>query len=91
MITWILVVFLVIGAVGLISLGMVNTEDMEQKSTKAVIMIMFLAGLAMGIGKIGKDIGYKQGQIDALTNNIQYKLVTMPDSTKVWVKIGDAK
>jgi hypothetical protein len=43
----------------------------------------------VGSGKIGKDIGHKQGQKDALTNNIQYRLITMPDSTKVWERIGE--
>ena len=87
MINGILIVLLVIVVVVMINLGLVNTEDMEQKCTKAAIMMFFLACLAMGIGTIGKDIGYKQGQIDAITNNIQYKLVTMPDSTKVWERI----
>ena len=60
---------------------------MEEQYAKAVTMIVFLAGLAVCIVAISKDSGYRQGQIDALTNNIQYKLVTMPDSTKVWEKI----
>ena len=91
MIIWIIIVFLVIIAVGMISLGLVNTEDMEQRSTKVVIMIMLLVCLAVGFVLIGKDIGHRQGQIDALTNNVQYKLITMPDSTKVWERIGDSK
>ena len=89
MINGILIVFLVIGAAGMIGLGLLNAEDMEEKCTKAVIMIVFLAGLAVGFVSIGKNIGHKQGQIDALTNDIQYKLITMPDSTKVWEKIGE--
>jgi hypothetical protein len=52
-----------------------------------VLNIVFLTCLAIGIGQISKDIGYRQGQIDALTNNVKYKLVIMPDSTKVWEKI----
>lgn len=27
---------------------------------------------------------YKQGQVDALTGNVKYELVTQDDSTKVW-------
>jgi hypothetical protein len=50
---------------------------------------VFLTCLAIGIGQISKDIGYRQGQIDALTNNVKYKLVIMPDSTKVWKGIGE--
>ena len=34
MLTWILIVFLVIIAVGMINLGLVNTEDMEQNQYK---------------------------------------------------------
>ena len=30
---------------------------------------------------------YKQGQVDALTGNVKYELVTQDDSTKVWKKI----
>ena len=30
---------------------------------------------------------YKQGQVDALTGNIKYELVTQDDSTKVWKEI----
>jgi hypothetical protein len=33
-------------------------------------------------------IGYRQGQIDALTKKPQYELVTMPDSTRAWKRIG---
>lgn len=33
--------------------------------------------------------GYKHGQIDALTGNIKYELVTQPDSTKTWEKHVD--
>lgn len=30
---------------------------------------------------------YKQGQVDALTGNVKYELVTQDDSTKVWKEI----
>ena len=85
----ILVVFLVIIAIGLIKLGLSNTENMKEQYAKAVTMIVFLTGLAVGFVSIGKNIGHRQGQIDALTNNVRYKLVTMPDSTKVWERIGE--
>ena len=91
MINGILIVFFVIGAIVLINLESVNTKNMEDKVIKAVILVAFLAGLTMSIGTISKDIGYRQGQIDALTNNVRYKLITLPDSTKVWKRIGDKK
>ena len=55
--------------------------------TNGILTIVLSVCLAVGIASIFIDIGYRQGQIDALTNNIQYKLVTMPDSTKVWERI----
>ena len=85
----ILIVLVVMIVIVMISLVLSNVEGMEEKSIKIVIMIVCLVCLAVCIGAISKDIGYKQGQIDALTNNVQYKLVTMPDSTKVWEKIGE--
>ncbi len=30
---------------------------------------------------------YKQGQVDALTGNVKYELVTQDDSTRVWKEI----
>lgn len=30
---------------------------------------------------------YKQGQIDAMTGLVKYKLTTQPDSTKTWEHI----
>ena len=56
---------------------------------KGILRIVFLSFIAVGIVQISKDIGYKQGQIDALTNNIQYELIVMPDKTKVWEKIEE--
>ena len=89
MINGILIVLIVMIVVGTIVLGLSNAENMKAKYIKATIMIAYLVCLAVCIGVISKDTGYRQGQIDALTNNIQYKLVTMPDSTKVWEKITE--
>ena len=30
---------------------------------------------------------YEKGQIDALTGNIKYELLTQPDSTRTWEEI----
>jgi len=35
------------------------------------------------------DIGYENGQIDALTGKIKYELVEHLDKTKAWEKIKD--
>jgi hypothetical protein len=73
----------------IIGVGLLRIENMEENCLKAIVTIVFLAGFTATVGSLYKDIGYKEGQIDALTNNIQYKLVTMPDSTKVWGRIGE--
>lgn len=33
--------------------------------------------------------GYKQGQIDALSGKVKYKLVVYPDSTRTWEEKGE--
>lgn len=50
---------------------------------------LFMANLMITVelSDKGDKNSYKQGQIDALTNNIHYKLETQADSTKVWVEI----
>ena len=50
-----------------------------------VAAIMFVAFLTPS----GYDDAYKQGQIDALTNNIKYELIEHPDGTKSWESIED--
>ena len=54
---------------------------------KIVFIIVLLIVFYGHVRTTSEDNSYKKGQIDALTNNIQYKLVTMPDSTKVWERI----
>lgn len=49
----------------------------------------FFCGVAIGIllcliMMSSGDCTYKDGQIDALTGKIKYKLVTKNDSTKTW-------
>lgn len=36
------------------------------------------------IGAFLYNVGYKDGQTDALSGKITYHLVTKPDSTRVW-------
>jgi hypothetical protein len=52
-----------------------------------VVMIILITGLltvAMGLG-IGHAIGYRQGQISALTGTVQYCLEKQEDLELVWI------
>ena len=51
-----------------------------------IMAFLCVGSVALGIF-IGKDVSYKQGQIDAINGIIKYELVTQPDSTKVWTDI----
>ena len=42
--------------------------------------------IVLGIQKLANNT-YKDGQIDALTGKIQFKLITNPDSSRAWVYI----
>jgi hypothetical protein len=57
-----------------------------------IFILSFIVGLGVGMifFKILLTIAsedYKGGQIDALTGNVKYHLVTMPDSTREWRSI----
>jgi hypothetical protein len=87
MITELTVLLAILSAIMIIGNGVSRAEDIEKNCIKAIVTIVFLAGLTATVGSLYKDIGYKEGQIDAITNNIEYRLIIMPDSTKVWEKI----
>jgi len=51
------------------------------------IILAFLAGVLVGWISLvdpAVDVGYKRGQIDAITGNIKYELVVHPDKTTTW-------
>jgi hypothetical protein len=59
------------------------------KAIPVVIMLTIVAVVVTISIAVGKDIytaGYARGQIDALTGNIHYVLITEPDSTKRWAE-----
>ena len=47
--------------------------------------IGFILG-ALIVGTVRYNEGFKEGQIEALTGNVQYELQVQPDSSRVWVK-----
>lgn len=69
--------------------AMLATDMPEGLVIFLIIFILFILNLAitLDLDKKGDENAYKQGQIDALTNNIHYELETQADSTKVWVEI----
>jgi hypothetical protein len=52
----------------------------------SLIMLIFGMGIMMII-LVATDATYRDGQIDAVTGKMYYKLVTNPDSTREWVVV----
>lgn len=50
-------------------------------STSILYIVISVIGI---IAQDFPDRTYKDGQIDALTGKVRYKLITNPDSTKSW-------
>lgn len=73
-----------IAALLFISLALTFHEDSKIVSFICVFISCFLL---CWLNDIDKKESYKQGQVDALTGKIEYKLVVQPDSTKSWEKI----
>lgn len=85
-------ILFVLGIVGLMvfSGGLMTVEN---EHAGFPLALLFIISVLLIIGSSGNMIeqleteNYKQGQIDALSgNNIEYKLETQPDSSKIWVK-----
>jgi len=53
-------------------------------------MLIGVFGLSLTL-KSGRNMAYKQGQIDALSNNIVYELVEKENLTSDWVLIEKEK
>jgi hypothetical protein len=74
----------------IIAVALINIDI---KSSDVAFKILFLAVFLLCfygyVRTTSENRSYKQGQIDALTGKVQYKLVAMPDSTKVWERIRE--
>jgi hypothetical protein len=86
-----MIVLAVFFAIFTIVASLLKTTNTEEVYFRTLGLIAGLVLFTIVIARVFIDRGYKQGQIDALTNNIQYKLITLPDSTKCWKRIGDVK
>lgn len=60
-----------------------DLDDDYGALSSVIVFILLMIGAI--IWSLNED--YKQGQIDALSGNIKYKLVEQPDGTKEWVEI----
>jgi hypothetical protein len=57
-----------------------------------ICFVVVVSGLGFLCGAaFVQDSGYRQGQIDALTGTVRYRLKDNADGTRVWVEIPDAK
>ena len=84
-----MIVLAVFFAIVIIGTSLLETTNNVELYWRTLGILFFLIIFTLVIYPIFVDRGYKQGQIDALTNDVQYKLITLPDSTKVWEKIGE--
>ena len=61
-------------------------------SKEMILSILFTAwivivGSLIIIPQFDLNLDYRQGQIDALSGNIKYELITNPDSSRTWKEI----
>lgn len=80
------IIVLLTGLLIIIGVGIV--EDGYRRGGYTVVVIgIILMGVSIGIEHYvisERTPNYKQGQIDALTGEVQYELVTQPDSSRAW-------
>ena len=86
-----MIVLAVFFAISIIGISLQKTKNTEEVYSRALGIIILLIIFTLVVLSISANRYYKKGQIDALTNDVRYKLITMPDSTKIWKKIGDKK
>ncbi|MFA5453468.1 MAG: hypothetical protein WC248_07835 [Candidatus Methanomethylophilaceae archaeon] len=62
---------------------------MQRILTVVAVLLIFTGFMIALIGRMQYDDAYKQGQIDALTGKICYKLEQQQDGTTIWIKIKE--
>jgi len=82
-----MIVLAVFFAISIIGISLQKTKNTEEVYSRALGIIILLIIFTLVVLSISANRYYKKGQIDALTNDVRYKLITMPDSTKVWERI----
>ena len=62
---------------------------MQRVLIVTAILFIIMCVMVPLVGRVKYDDGYKQGQIDALTGSIRYKLEQQQDGTTIWRKIEE--
>jgi len=62
-----------------------HTDTKIREGAGVILLVWFMIVMLLCIETY--DQRYKEGQIDAINGTIKYKLVTNPDSSKIWRKI----
>jgi hypothetical protein len=60
---------------------------MQRVLTVIAILLLMLGIMVPLLCEVKYDDGYKQGQIDALTGKICYKLEQQQDGSTMWIQI----
>lgn len=63
-------------------------QDTDDKITSLVVGTLLFAFVVLFYSLYASE-QYKQGQINALINKVEYHLVTKSDSTRVWERIEE--
>jgi hypothetical protein len=65
-----------------------NANTYEKIPTgQFVFFATTLLAMCIFAASFGYNLGFKGGQVKALTGNIKYELVVQPDSTRIWEEI----
>lgn len=54
-----------------------------------IVLFLLLGFVMVRVRSTAKASGYRQGQIDALTGKICYKLEQQPDGSTIWTRIKE--
>ena len=63
-------------------------EILKDIISGVLMLMLIIASIGITTHYVGKEKGYKQGQIDAINGNLKYELITQPDGTTKWEKKG---
>lgn len=87
MITFFIIIFFTVGVFALIATGLLFGEDDYGQgfATLFCALVVMFVSIFIWSSEWGQH-KYKEGQVDALTGEINYELKTNKDSTRVWIK-----
>ena len=84
----IIIIAVLIGVWGAFLLWLIHEDENIGSSLVLALLLFIMLFFAVDYTQQKSSTeGYKQGQVDALTGKINYKLTTAPDSTKTWQEV----